>query len=456
MKKLFYLIMAFAICFHFSCKKEKQELEEQVKYSLPDSLSFSTFGVSQGITIKNEGNIPLNYSLTTSNDFISSSTSSGNVSVGQQGNIVILVNRSAMITGKYISQIYLKVNNKLDTVNVKIENFKEQKTVLSTDVIDAEYSKSKDILVYVSSSPSKIHIVRPSEGITSTTSLDLDFIPTCVSVSPDGATAVVGHDAHITYVDLNTKAIVRSYSVSCNALDIVLGKNKWAYVFPKSDQWTNIRCVNVELPNDNEVLSSGGSIYAGTKAKLHPSGNYIYGANNGLSPSDVEKYNIQNGRAQRLYDSPYHGTYPMSGDLWFSESGDRIFMRGKTVLKTSEVQSSDMVYNGTISLETTSPLTMWLDHSSSKNNLYIVASGDGFNNKNKPYIYVHNASNLVYKSKFELEKYLVPDNKGSGVFYTPEPHYVFSNSTGSNVFVLTKAVGSGLQNEWAIQTISIN
>ena len=430
---------------------------DQLGYSLPDSLIFSLFGVSQGITIKNEGNIPLNYSITTSNNFISSSISSGNVSVGQQSNIVFLVNRNAMLTGKFTSQIYLNINNKLDTINVRIENLREQKIILSTDVIDAEYSKSKDILVYVSSKPSKIHIFQPTVGTTSIISLDLDYIPTCVSVSSDGATAVVGHDGHITYVDLNTKAILRSYSVSCNAFDIVLGKNKWAYVFPKSDQWTDIRCVDVDLANDNEVLHTGGSIYAGTKAKLHPSGEYIYGANNGLSPSDLEKYNIQNGRAQLLYDSPYHGTYPISGDLWFSESGDRVFTRGKTVLKTSEVESNDMLYNGTIALETTSHQIMWLDHSSNKSNLYIVASGDDYLNiKNKPYIYVHNASNLTYKSKFELEKYLVPDNNGSGMFYTPEPHYVFSNSTGSNLFVLTKAIGSGLENEWAIQTIKIN
>src|SRR5690606_17009663 len=108
------------------------------------------------------------------------------------------------------------------------ENFREQKIMLSTNVIDAEYSKSKDILVYVSSKPSKIHIFQPAEGSsTGTFSLDLDYTPTCVSVSPDGATAVVGHDGHITYVDLNHKAILRSYSVSCYAFDIVLGGNKW-------------------------------------------------------------------------------------------------------------------------------------------------------------------------------------------------------------------------------------
>lgn len=428
---------------------------EQLAYSIPDSLIFSVFGVNNGVSIKNEGNISLNYSITTSNNFISTTSTTGTVSVGQQSNIVFIVNRTNMKTGKYNSQIYLNINNKLDTINVSIENFKEQKNMLTTDVVDAEYSKVKDMLVFVSSTPSKINIYNASLGTIS--SIDLIYTPTCVSVSSDGNTAIVGHDGYITYVDLINKKIIKTFSVSCNALDIVLGNNKWAYIFPKVDQWEYMRCIKVDLSNDNEVLQTGNFIYAGTKAKLHPSGKFIYGTNNGLSPSDIEKYDIQNGGAKYLYDSPYHGDYPISGDLWFSEDGLRVFTRGKTVLKTSEIKEQDMLYNGSISLESTSSRIMCLDHSSVKNNLYIISSSDDYwTNSNKPFVYVYNSNNLVYKSKYELEKYLVLDNKGGGNFYEAEPYFAFSNSNGGSLIVLTKAKGSGLVNEWAIQKFVVD
>ncbi len=355
------------------------------------------------------------------------------------------VMKSGMIVGKY------NVKTQVDSLifykpTTSTSNFEEKKIMLTTDVIDAEYSKAKDILVYVSGTPSKINMYNDSLGTIS--SIDLVYPPTCVSVSSDGNTAVVGHDGNITYVDLNKKKIIKSYSVSCYALDIVLGNNKWAYVFPKVDQWENLRCVNLNLSNDNEVLQTGMSIYAGTKGKMHPSGNYIYGADNGLSPSDVEKFSIQNGAASYLYDCAYHGDYPFSGDLWFSEDGSRIFTRGKTVLKASTIQGQDMIYNGTITLESNSSNIMWLDHSSIKNNIYLISNDGNWNGTNKPYIYVYNSANLVYKSKYALEKYLVGDK-----FYEATPYFVFCNSKGTRLLVLTKARGSGLENEWAIQKI---
>ena len=128
----------------------------------------------------------------------------------------------------------------------------------------------------------------------------------------------------------------------------------------------------MNLSTDNEAYSTGGSIYAGTKGRLHPSGKFIYGADNGLSPSDIEKYDIQNGVANMLYDSPYHGDYPMNGNLWFSEDGNRIFTRGKTVLKTSEFKSTDMYYNGTLNTDSNENMEWLRTFSNVKNNLFVI------------------------------------------------------------------------------------
>lgn len=57
------------------------------------------------------------------------------------------------------------------------------------DVIDAEYSKMKDILVYVSPNPAKLNIFK---SLTiQTESVTLDYNPSCVSVASNGEFAVV-------------------------------------------------------------------------------------------------------------------------------------------------------------------------------------------------------------------------------------------------------------------------
>ncbi|WP_264532040.1 BACON domain-containing protein [Flavobacterium sp. N502540] len=457
MKKIITLIiLTFTL---FSCssndsKENPKDIEnENISYSIPDSLNFNTVNDKLILSINNDGKTTINYSITSSKSYITLSSNTGNITANNHSEVAISVDRKNLVSGKVFSKLYLNINNKKDSIVVSVNNFIEQKTFLQTDVVDAEFSKSTNQLVYVSASPAAVNILTSASGTTQ--SIPLLYVPTCISISQDGKTAAVGHDAHITYIDLNTKSVINTYDISCYAIDIVLTSNKWAYVFPERDQRAQIRCVNLNIPNNNENLHTGNQIYAGTKARLQPFTNYIYGANNGLTPSDIEKYSIQNGIAQYVYDSPYHGDYPMNGNLWFSEDGTRIFTRGKTVLKTSEIRNQDMIYNGKINTDSNSNIE-WLDHSSAKNNLYLIlTTGDSWTPKKAPFIYVYNSSNLTYKKKIELEKYMIISNNGVGKFYDPEPYFAFSDSSGNNLFVITKATGAGLNKEWSFQKITI-
>ena len=134
--------------------------------------------------------------------------------------------------------------------------------------------------------------------------------------------------------------MINSYSTSADVCDVVLAGNGYVYVFPVRDQWERIRCML--LSSGLETMHTGGSIYARALAKLHPNGLWIYAADNGLTPSDIEKYDISAGTAVALYDSPYHGTYPMSGNLWISDDGLRIFVRGGHVFTSSDTEAQDM------------------------------------------------------------------------------------------------------------------
>ncbi len=455
-KALVYLLFLIVL---ISCKKEK----------LPETTNLQELSVSadtlifkanelKNLFISGKTESEIKFKITSYPDWIKISPDSGVVGKNFVA-IEIVSNLISKPSGVYEGKLEITTSFGKKTIFLKgiIDKIKEQKTILTSNVVDAEYSKAKDLLVYVSSNQSKLHIYNTTTEKSE--SISLNYTPTCVSISSDGEYAVVGHDAHITYVNLNTKSIIKTFNVSCNALDIVLSNNKWAYVFPKVDQWESIRCIDLNLNYENEKRTSDWSIYAGTKAKLHPSGNSIYGTNNGISPSDIEKYNIKAGVAEKLYDSPYHGDYEIGGDLWFSEDGARVFTRGKTVMKVSENVSNDMIYNGTISLQNTNGFIDWLDHSAVKSNLYIIATNKSifwYDKQNLPFIFVHNSSNLSFKTKIELEKFYVYDNKGVVSTFAPEPYFVFSNSTGNYIYVLTKAVGSGLENEWAIEKIKID
>ncbi len=94
-----------------------------VGYSVPDSITIAPFENTKTISIGNPETSPLNYSIAVSNNYLSASTPTGTLPAGQVSDISFTVNRAGMVTGNYNSQIYLTVNNKIDTIQVTIESF---------------------------------------------------------------------------------------------------------------------------------------------------------------------------------------------------------------------------------------------------------------------------------------------------------------------------------------------
>ena len=420
--------------------------EDYTDYILSETLFFPENVNDAIMRISNYGNTTLEYSIAASSSFISFSPTSGQLAMMQSTNINVSIDREHLLTVTHPA-LYVTIDGTTDTVPLVLE----KKYMLPNDVVDAEYAKATNLLVYVSTD-SKLNIYHPDTRVLS--SVALSFAPTCVSISLDGTKAVVGHDAHVTYVDLLTESVLTENTISCEASDIVLANNGWTYVFPSYGM--RILCLDMNQQNALINEHTGYSIYYNTKAKIHPSGKYIYGADNGLSPSDIEKYDIQNGTAHYLYDSPYHGDYGMGGDLWFEESGERLFTRAGTVFKTSETQSSDMIYNGKITLEGSYRSILWLDQLDLKHELYLVLRSSSWYNDdpNPPYVYVYNSNNLVYKTKLKVEDYSVATDDGN-VIYSAIPYFVFAHSNGNELYVITKADGSGMVREWAIQTIDL-
>lgn len=420
---------------------------DYINYSVPESLFFPEGQDDVVLRISNFGNVALDYSITASTNFVTFAPSSGQIATMRHADIHVTIDRASLLL-EHRPALYVTIGDDVETVLL----IPEKKMMLPNDVIDAEYAKATDLLVYVANDAT-LNIYHP--GTHELSSVALSYIPTCVSISPDGTKAVAGHDAHVTYVDLLSEEVLTTNDISCDACDIVLTDDSWAYVFPRRDQSERIRCINVSTNNALETLSTGGYVYQGTKAKLHPSGKYIYGAINGLSPSDVEKYDIQGGTARYLYDSQYHGDYSMGGDLWLEESGERLITKFGTVFKTSEVQSMDIIYNGSITLEGSYRSILWLDQLDLNHELYLILQSSNWYDEepNPPFVYVYNSENLVYKTKIRVEDFSVGTGDDA-IVYAASPYFVFANSNGEELYVITKADGSGLLHEWAIQNFT--
>lgn len=418
----------------------------------PPSLTFALLENSKSFTILNDGEVDYSWTLSYMAAELNVSPNSGFLSAGQSIEITVDIDRSGLETNIFEYELNFESDSQLEiAIPVTVDNFKEEKLLLQGTVVDASIDNLTDNIIAVYEQPNKLEIINTSTQ--EITSMDLVKRPTCISISPDGQHASVGHDGGFSYIDLNTQQLVRYYNVTTEASDIIDAGSGWVYVMPRTDQWERLRCINLESGVESE--STGNSIRANTTMKLHPSGDYIYGADNGLSPSDFEKYDIRNGVASYLYDSPYHGDFSFGGDIWIAEDGIRLFAGSRNVFLSSENQETDMTYNGKLDGEYS---ISTLDHSSASGRIATVFyGGNTWNGFPSNIVSIFEDEFLNLESEKTIPPFLVPDGMGSGTVYQSQGEIGMFNQSGTQFYLFVKAEqGSGLLNNWALTTIAID
>ncbi|MEO0602547.1 MAG: PKD domain-containing protein, partial [Myxococcota bacterium] len=182
----------------------------------------------------------------------------------------------------------------------------------------------------------------------------------------------------------------------------------------------------------------------------HPTQEAIYGADNGLSPSDIEKYDISGGTAAVMYDSPYHGDFAMCGDLWFTNGGERIVTRCGNVFRATADQNTDMNYNGMLS-ET--PLVGFVHDTASSDAIAVIPGYNFWNpTDDDTAVQFYGKSYLSYLGSEPVTEFPI----GSSGETTPgHGRFVFWRSDGAVYYVLLQAdEDSGVLNDWAIDSMA--
>lgn len=251
---------------------------------------------------------------------------------------------------------------------------------------DAEIDSARNRIVSLLSD--KLNII--DVATANVTTIDLPLVGAAVSVAPDGNSAVVGHDGWVSHVDLAIGTVINTWPVAAVTGDVVLDSNAYAYVFPQTGQWTNV--LVLDLTDGSAAPSTGGSVRHRSRAKLHPDGDAIYLADNGISPSDVERISIGSGSASVEYDSPYHGDFPFCGDLWIDDSGDTMLTRCRVIVRTTDDPNTDLTFVRQLDNETR---TIRHASSSAFADTWLVIDGDQNSGSSSVKIYDHGSGNLL-------------------------------------------------------------
>ncbi len=240
--------------------------------------------------------------------------------------------------GTYVFE--LEVDDGYEPASVTLESFDVTVyTVIALDesIIDAEFDPVGERIVALAEE--RLLTIRPDGDRAA---VELPTPGKAVSVSLDGAYAAVGHDGWVSHVDLNAMSLLETHGVPASLGDVVIDGNGYAYGFPDTGQWVSIYSVDLV----SGAVSQGGQdqVRHQMRARLHPSGAKIYGADTDLSPSDIKRYSIVAGAIDDYYDSPYHGDYPFCGNVWFGPDGDVILSPCGVVVRASDDRETDMLF----------------------------------------------------------------------------------------------------------------
>ena len=317
-----------------------------------------------------------------------------------------------------------------------------QSNTLSFRPVAAEFSTPLNRIIMISASPNQLHIYRAAGA--SDITVPLSKTPLSLALSSDGVHAAVGHESLISYVNLTSAMVEKTFPISVTAQTIALSAT-WIYVMP-SYQGNSVSvqiATGTVTPNRAVFYASGG--------KVNPAVNALYSTQDGLSPNKISRYDISTGPITKQIEAPYHGDYPTCGPLFFSTDGSRIYTGCNAVFRASTDPSLDMRYL------TSFPAGLNARSITESAALKRVAAvtgprytGDMVTNDNIVFMYEYEHLNPV--GQFTLADLQGP---GSRTFRN-HAKWVFFDADSTALYVIVQAdQSSGVLNDFSVQTISL-
>ena len=313
---------------------------------------------------------------------------------------------------------------------------------LTEAVTDAEYSASMHSLVYLSGFDGNLHILDMDDWSERTVALP--ELARRVGLSPDGTMAAVSHPSLASLVDLQSAALADQQAHSAEDWgDIVLDHDNRAHLIPVRDQWVSIHAIEFDANRSSQQYGPR----ADSQMRMHPSRNWIYIADRGLSPSDFGKYDLTEFPTIAATGSPYHGDYPIRGDIWISEDGGRLLVAGGASFHASADPNTDMTYAGRLPQHFP---VQWADHSAESDEWAVVTNdfGNDFGEVSKLAFYTGRHLNEV--SMHDLAGIPTSHSGGAGT----SAARIFHTQDGSQVILVLQA--NQLLNSFVSKSLAVD
>ncbi|MCD4771910.1 MAG: hypothetical protein K8R41_00850 [Bacteroidales bacterium] len=442
MKANIFLILLIVIIGVIFSGCEKQDDKTDL-YLSENEIEFNYDENSATIYVNNIGSGEFSWNVSSEDDYIYFSKSSGNCSKNIADKFEIKLQRNKIIEDSISTSIMFSTSTgENQEISLFILNFPEHKIRLSFKVFDVGYDYINDRIIFLSDN--NIEVYDLEENIFQ--SIELNQSHSSLSVSPDGSYAVAGgtySNSNISYINLAESTLIGEFAISNDINDIVFAPDNISYIFPN---YSNNSIGKLNLINGNYSIYQFNQIGDDINAKLHPSGHYIYAAGEYLG---LIKFDIQSDVPEMIYNSSY---YDLDNKLWLSKDGNKIFtitkkvfhidpsLPGEDVTDVSELTFAD---NYLYSIEQSSLLDKY----------YLITTNNSYSSLSESNMILVFNSSLTLENTINLENfYYLQQSQNGYLQVNASAEYVFSSKDGSKIIVICKS-DYGYNDSWGIEII---
>ena len=296
------------------------------------------------------GGDSLVWSLTPTGEEITADPPGGLAVPGDSVVVSVRVDREDLASGLHASALRLETSAQQDeTIPVSVLHHDEDLTLLDVRPVDVVLDRAAGRLLAIVDDPAQLVEIDPGDA-SSRPIVQLPEAPRTLALSPSGRRATIGHRFSVSLVDLDAETTTE-YSLPTSVHDVVVGDHGWFYVYSSGVSWQRIQCV--EWATGRIEPHTGRPVYSSTTPVMHPSGDFVYGADQGLSPADFEVVDVREGVAVYVADSPYHGSYGIGGRVDVVGGGTRVVSRYGHVFRSAPGTADDMLHVGRLDVPST-------------------------------------------------------------------------------------------------------
>lgn len=420
-------------------------------YSSYATIDFGRTETTKTISFSNQGNGLLIWSLEGMPEWLSVSNSSGMLTNYSSINLYFLCNRALLPAGQAEVKVTLKTNDSKkpsQELIIRARSGSNSANVHAVEgkIADAYLDKNTDILYYVTTQPDKLIAYNlKTKAIANT--IALSKAPTCLSVSEDGANALVGHGGLISHIDLINSKVLKTYEVNGILADIEFAANNWCAYTEGGNyniQWTNIYWLDLTKGS----ISVGSTVYEDCVIRKVPGKDYIIGSETELSSGFyVYDSNTRTEKAD-IFETVDYFWYVNDGENLVSASGN--VYRISTALSGSGWNSNGLSPIDQLQRPGSSTGFYgfeFIDYSKSARSLWCLIKMD-YSSNTYPQVFQMDDVNYAIVKSYNYEDYYRVNNTD----YQVQAKYVFANAAGDELTVLRNATTI---NAWSIEFIQV-